>query len=165
MGTSNLFRGEQMRKLLVAALALSPVMLHAQATSPAQPQKSGSAPVLESKLAAPAVGSPADTPTPSHVRITTGVTPPRLVYSTDVPSDGASWAWQTTGIERTAVVSMLVDEKGVPSNLKIVQSVGADMDNNVLAAVKQYRFQPGLLNHEPVAVPVNLEVVIRSTGF
>ena len=60
---------------------------------------------------------------------------------------------------------MLVDEKGVPSNLKIVQSVGADMDNNVLAAVKQYRFQPGLLNHEPVAVPVNLEVVIRGTGF
>jgi len=59
---------------------------------------------------------------------------------------------------------MVVDEKGVPSDLKIVRSAGADVDANVLAAVKQYRFQPGLLNHEPVAVPVNLEVTIQNPG-
>ncbi len=150
-----------MRKILVAALALSPVMLHAQATSPAQPQNS--APVLESKLAAPALNSTAaDHGTMSPIRVTTGVTAPKLVHVVDVPADGA--AWHISGIQKTAVVSMLVDEKGVPSNLKIVRSIGADMDNNVLAAVKQYRFQPGSLNHQPTAVPVNLEVVIRSTG-
>ena len=152
-----------MRKILVAALALSPVMLHAQATSPAQPQNSGSATVLESKLAAPALNSTAaDHATTSPIRITTGVTAPKLVHVVDVPADGA--AWHVSGLEKTAVVSMLVDEKGVPSNLKIVRSIGADMDNNVLGAVKQYRFQPGSLNHLPTAVPVNLEVVIRSTG-
>lgn len=152
-----------MRKVLVAALALSPVMLHAQATSPAQPQSS--APVLESKLAAPALSSSADhSATASPIRITTGVTAPKLIHVVDIPADGASWAWNVSGIDRTAVVSMLVDEKGVPSDLKITRSVGADMDKNVLAAVKQYRFQPGSLNHKPTAVPVNLEVVIRSTG-
>lgn len=151
-----------MRKVLVAALALSPVMLHAQATSPAQPRSS--APVLESKLAAPAINSSADHATASPIRVTTGVTAPKLVHVVDIPADGAGWAWHVNGIERTAVVSMVVDEKGVPSNLKIVHSIGADMDDNVLAAVKKYRFQPGSLNHQPTAVPVNLEVVIRSTG-
>ncbi len=42
-----------MRKVIVAALALSPILLHAQANSPAQPQ-STSSPTLQSKLVRPA---------------------------------------------------------------------------------------------------------------
>lgn len=154
-----------MRKAFLATLALSPVLLHAQANSPAQPQASGSN-VLESRLISPKEigGSSADHSSTAPMRISTGVVAPKLVHVVDIPSSGEDWAWQVSGIERMAVVSMLVDENGVPSNLKIVRSVGADMDNNVLAAVKQYRFQPGTLNHQPTAFPVNLEVVIRSTG-
>jgi TonB family protein len=153
-----------MRKALLATLALSPVLLHAQANSPAQPQASGSN-VLESRLISPKeIGSSADRSSTAPNRISTGVIAPKLVHVVDISSSGEDWAWQVSGIERMAVVSMLVDENGVPSNLKIVRSVGADMDNNVLAAVKQYRFQPGTLNHQPTAFPVNLEVVIRSTG-
>jgi hypothetical protein len=37
------------------------------------------------------------------------------------------------------------------------------MDKNVLAAVRQYRFTPGTLDGEPTSVPVNLEVVLRSS--
>ena len=49
-----------MRKALLATLALSPVLLHAQANSPAQPQAT-----LESRLAAPAVpGAATTTATP-----------------------------------------------------------------------------------------------------
>lgn len=148
-----------MRKALLATLALSPVLLHAQANSPAQPQGS----VLESRLASPnAIGSAAARTTP--VRISTGVIAPRLIRTVDVSSTTQDWAWRVSGLNRVAVVSMLVDEKGVPSDLKIVRSAGADVDANVLAAVKQYRFQPGLLNHEPVAVPVNLEVTIQNPG-
>ncbi len=146
-----------MRKALLATLALSPVLLHAQASSPAQPQGS----VLESKLATPnAIGSSAARTTP--IRISTGVIAPKLVRAVDVPSTTQDWAWRVSGVNRVAVVSMLVDEKGIPSDLKIVRSAGADVDVNVLAAVKQYRFQPGLLNHEPVAVPVNLEITIQN---
>ncbi|HEX7157579.1 MAG TPA: TonB family protein [Edaphobacter sp.] len=146
-----------MRKVLVAALALSPVMLHAQATSPAQPQAST---VLESKLsAAPALSSAS----PTHpIRISTGVIAPKLIKTVDVAPTSEDWAWRVGGINRTAVVSMLVDETGVPSNLKIVRSAGSGIDENVIAAVKQYRFQPGLLNHAPVAVPVNLTVTIQN---
>jgi TonB family protein len=146
-----------MRKALLATLALSPVLLHAQANSPAQPQGS----VLESRLAAPnAIGSPAARTT----RISTGVVAPKLVHFVNVPATGEEWAWRVGGANRLAVVSMLVDEKGVPSDLKIVRSAGVDLDANVLAAVKQYRFQPGTLDHAPVAVPVNLEITIQSPG-
>jgi TonB family protein len=146
-----------MRTVLVAAFALYPVMLHAQATTPAQPQTST---VLESKLsAAPALSSA----TPSApIRISTGVIAPKLIKTVDVAPASEDWAWRVGGIDRTAVVSMLVDEKGVPSNLKIVQSAGSGIDENVIAAVKQYRFQPGLLNQSPVAVPVNLTVTIKN---
>ena len=148
-----------MRKALLATLALSPVLLHAQANSPAQPQGS----VLESRLAAPnAIGSSAARTTP--VRISTGVVAPKLIHVIDVSSTGEDWAWRFSGPNKVAVVSMLVDEKGVPSNLKIVRSAGVDLDANVLAAVKQYRFRPGTLDHAPVAVPVNLEVTIQNPG-
>jgi len=41
-----------MRKVIMAAIALSPILLHAQANSPAQPQ-AANAPVLQSKLVQP----------------------------------------------------------------------------------------------------------------
>jgi TonB family protein len=148
-----------MRKALLATLALSPVLLHAQANSPAQPQASS---VLESRLASPnAIGS-ANRGTTTPIRISTGVIAPKLIHVVDISSSGEDWAWRVGGINRTAVVSMVVDEKGVPSNLKIVRSAGADIDSNVIAAVRQYRFQPGTLNHEPTAVPVNLEITIQN---
>jgi Gram-negative bacterial TonB protein C-terminal len=58
---------------------------------------------------------------------------------------------------------MLVDEKGVPSDLKVVNSIGAEMDKNVLAAVSQYHFKPGTLDSKPAAVPLKLEIVLHNT--
>jgi TonB family protein len=150
-----------MRKVLVAALALSPVMLHAQATSPAQPQSST---VLESKLTTPnAIPGSASTAV-APVRVSTGVTAPKLIHVINVAPAYEDLTWRISFTEKTAVVSMLVDQNGVPSDLKIIRSVGSEMDKNVLAAVKEYRFQPGSLNHQPVAVPVNLEVTIQNAG-
>jgi TonB family protein len=147
-----------MRRVIVATLLLSPMLLHAQANSPAQPQTS----TLQAKLAQPAFGSEADrstTGTTNLVRVSTGVNAPKLVYTVDVQSDYDFTA--AARFERTAVVSLTVDPNGKPSDLKIVQSVNPIMDKNVLAAVSQYRFTPGTLDNQPTAIPVNLEVVIR----
>ena len=73
-------------------------------------------------------------------------------------------AWRATEASRTAVVAMIVDEKGVPTGLKIMKSAGTAVDRNVLAAVAQYRFKPGTLNNQPTAIPVNLEVVMVSSN-
>ena len=153
-----------MRKVIVAALALSPILLHAQANSPAQPQ-STSSPTLQSKLVRPTEFSDSTTTTSSvsKPRISTGVIPPKLIYTVDVASD-TEMNWKTTGIDRIVVVAMDVDEHGKPTDLKIVRSAGVDLDKNVLAAVSMYRFKPGTLDHKPATVPVNLEVVLRNPG-
>jgi len=153
-----------MRKVIMATLALSPIMLHAQANSPAQPQ-AANAPVLQSKLVQPnefAAGAPhSATATSGPLRVSTGVAAPKLIHTVDILSDN-EWTPRVAGINRKVVVAMLVDAKGVPSDLKIIRSVGAEMDKNVLAAVSQYRFKPGTLNHEPTPVPLNLEIVMLS---
>jgi TonB family protein len=149
-----------MRRVIVATLLLSPMLLHAQANSPAQPQTSA----LQAKLVPAAFSSEADRSTAgttTPVRVSTGVNGPKLVHTVAVESD--SGFTPAARFERTAVVSLTVDADGKPSDLKIVQSVNPIMDKNVLAAVSQYRFTPGTLDDQPTAVPVSLEVVLRGS--
>jgi TonB family protein len=143
-----------MRKALLATLALSPVLLHAQANSPAQ---------LESKLSAPAIGAAADrgTTVSKPLRVSTGVAKPRLIHQVDVNTDNV-WPLTAAGVSRTVVVGMVVDKNGVPTELKIVRSAGPELDHNVLAAVAQYRFKPGTVSDQPVDFPVNLEMTLLS---
>jgi outer membrane biosynthesis protein TonB len=150
----------------VATLALTPMLLHAQANSPAQTQPSPSSSTLQSKLIQPKEfnASEADHGT-AHVaslRISTGVVAPKLISTVQIESDSDATP-RGFNIERKTVVEMTVDATGKPSDLKIVRSLGPVMDHNVLAAVGQYRFTPGTLDGEPTAVPVNLEVVLRSS--
>src|SRR5215472_13375639 len=111
-----------MRKALLATLVLSPVLLHAQANSPAQPQNT-----LESRLAAPAV--PGTATATNALRVSTGVAIPKLIYSVSVSSDN-TWPWAVTGVNKTVVVGMIVDVSGVPTDLKIVRSAGPEIDKN-----------------------------------
>jgi TonB family protein len=151
-----------MRRVIVATLALTPMLLHAQANSPVQPQ--ASAPVtLQSKLVTPndfsAETAAAATTTP--IRISTGVIAPKLTYTVGVEatSDLAPEGFLN---DKKAVVSMTVDKAGVPSDLKIVKSVSPTMDKHVLAAVSQYRFKPAMLNGAPTPIQLNLEVTLHN---
>ena len=146
-----------MRKALLATLALSPVLLHAQANSPAQPRNT-----LESRLSAPkeieAAGDRAVANRP--LRISTGVVAPKLIHAFDIPLDSSGTSYNGP---RTIVVNMIVGSDGVPSDLKIVQSAGPFIDRSVLAAVSQYRFKAGTVSDQPVAIPLNLEINLVST--
>ena len=133
-----------MRKLIVAILSLSSFMLHAQANTPAQTQvaSNGSAPQVK--------------------RISTGVIAPKLIYKVDVVADSTGTA-RLINDDTKVVVGMIVDKNGRPSDLKIIKSAGAGVDASVLAAVSQYRFTPGMVSNEPIATPLNLEVVITTS--
>jgi TonB family protein len=146
-----------MRKVLVASLALFPVLLHAQANSSAQPQSSGT---LQSKLAAPAFASAAPR-VQSGLRVSTGVVAPKLISTVQIVSDKIA-AYETPTNYRTAVVSMIVDANGRPTDLKIVRSINPIMDHNVLEAVSQYRFSPGTVDNQPVASSHNLQIILRT---
>jgi TonB family protein len=154
-----------MRRVIVAVLALTPMLLHAQANSPAQTQSPATPATLHSKLVQPKEfnASEADHGTVhvAPVRISTGVIAPKLISAVPIEADSDRTP-QGFIIDRKTVVEMTVDATGKPSDLKIVRSLGAVMDKNVLAAVSQYRFTPGTLDGAPTVVPVNLEVVLRS---
>jgi TonB family protein len=132
-----------MRNVAVAILSLSSFMLQAQASTPAQTETatSGSA---------------------SIHRVSTGVIAPKLVYKVDVTADSSRTASMLNN-ETTVVVGMVVDKSGKPSDLKIIRSAGPAVDSSVLAAVSQYRFTPGTVSNEPIATPLNLEVVISNS--
>lgn len=146
-----------MRQALLATLFLSPVLLHAQANSPAQTQIA-----LAARPAAPAEAGAADRGTAAKtVRISTGVVAPKLVYSVSVSSEGTN-PWTNVAMDKTVTVNMVVDATGKPTHLKIVKSAGPVVDHNVLAAVGQYRFEPGTVSNQAVSFPLNLEVNLIS---
>jgi TonB family protein len=147
-----------MRKVILATLALSPMLLHAQANSPAQPQAS----TLQSRLEQPNEFAADRGAALASLRISTGVVAPKLIYSTAIASTD-EWSVRRSTIDKKVVVEMLVDEKGVPSDLKVINSIGTEMDKNVLSAVSQYRFKPGTLDSRPATVPLKLEILLHST--
>lgn len=158
-----------MRKALLAVAALCPMLIHAQAHSPAQPTSAGASAVLESRLTTPKTpAASVEAPSPVHtpVRVSSGVTFPKLVETEQIV-ESAEWQWRPTESEKIAVVKLIVDPTGKPSQVQVVQSLGAGMDNDIVAAVSRYRFQPGMLNNQPVPITVNLTVriVSRLNGF
>ena len=155
-----------MRSVIVATLALTPMLLHAQANSPAQPKSSGTPNTLQSRLDSPTeIASDADhgTAHAAPIRISTGVTAPKLVYTVQIETDIDSTRSGFT-YDRKTVVAMTVDAKGKPNELKILKSINPVVDKNVLAAVSQYRFAPGTLDGQPTAVPVNLEIILHDSA-
>jgi len=58
-------------------------------------------------------------------------------------------------------VAVRVSAEGVPNDLKIIHSAGASADKDTLAAVSQYRFQPGLLNHLPAESSITVRIQLE----
>lgn len=61
-------------------------------------------------------------------------------------------------VSGTVEVRMRVDEKGVPRDLKVMQSTHADFDAPTLAAVANLRFVPAQVDGRPVQVWVILPI-------
>jgi TonB family protein len=143
-----------MRKALLASLLLSPVLLHAQSNSSAPTQIAFAAP----KAAAGAADR--GTVPSKPMRISTGVVAPKLVHSVSVNEDSTR-PWTNVEINRSVTVGMIVDVTGKPTDLKIIKSAGPVVDQNVLAAVSQYRFAPGTVSNQPIAFPVELAINLQ----
>jgi TonB family protein len=91
-------------------------------------------------------------------RIGNGVSQPKLIYKIEPAySEEARQAkWQGN-----VGLSLVVDEDGSPSEIKVSRSLGRGLDENAIDAVKQWRFQPGLKDGKPVRVIANIEVNFR----
>ena len=132
-----------MRRILAASLLLSPMVFTASAIA-SQPTTGDAA---------------ASTPV---VRISTGVTAPKLIQSNTVVIPGDAF---DNVIPQPAEVSLTlnVDETGKPQDIQVVKSVNKDLDARVVEAVRKLQWRPGKLDNQaiPVDMTLDVNVVVR----
>jgi TonB family protein len=61
----------------------------------------------------------------------------------------------------TVVLALIVDERGLPKDVRVVRAVGLGLDEKAIEAVLKWRFRPGYLNGNPVPVHAQIEVNFR----
>lgn len=139
-----------MHKILAASLFLSTVLL------PAQTVVNGQGAVLVAKNSEPTVAA-SDVPMAHARRVSTGVIAPKLLSSPTVRVALSDFPTENLSTQHV-VVAFRVDEKGVPQNVHLLKSVNQTVDSRILAAVREYRFEPATLDDQTVAMDVNLNV-------
>jgi len=58
-------------------------------------------------------------------------------------------------------VSVIVDEQGRPTHVRVARAIGMGLDEKAIEAVKQYKFKPAMLHGKPVKVAVDVDVVFQ----
>jgi TonB family protein len=61
----------------------------------------------------------------------------------------------------TVVLQIVIDERGNPTNFKVVRPLGLGLDEKAIEAVQKWRFRPGQKEGRPVAVVATVEVNFR----
>jgi TonB family protein len=53
-------------------------------------------------------------------------------------------------LEGEVLLSVVIDEKGVPQDIRVMRPLGKGLDEKAIEAVEQWRFRPGMKNGAPV---------------
>lgn len=61
----------------------------------------------------------------------------------------------------SVLLTIIVDQNGLPRDIRIVRSLGLGLDEKAIEAVKNWRFRPGTKAGRPVAVQAQVEVTFR----
>jgi len=87
-----------------------------------------------------------------------GVSAPVPVYKPEpeYSEEARKAKWQGA-----VLLSMVVDENGVPQDIKVVRSIGLGLDQKAIEAVQKWRFKPGVKDGKAVPVFANIEVNFR----
>ncbi|HEX6773242.1 MAG TPA: M56 family metallopeptidase [Acidobacteriaceae bacterium] len=91
-------------------------------------------------------------------KVGNGVTAPVLVHAVDAEFSKKAKDAKYQGV---SVVSCVVDTNGMPQHVHTVRKLGMGLDEKAIEAVRQYRFKPSILNGQPVAVAITIEVNFR----
>jgi TonB family protein len=59
------------------------------------------------------------------------------------------------------MISVIVDARGYPRNLRVIRSLGMGLDEKALEAVQRYRFKPAMKDGKPVAAMISVMVNFR----
>lgn len=61
----------------------------------------------------------------------------------------------------TVVLEIVVDEHGMPRNIRVLRPLGLGLDEKAIEAVQRWRFRPGMKDGKPVATQAQVEVNFR----
>jgi TonB family protein len=84
-----------------------------------------------------------------------GVSAPLAVATPDPEYTEEARIAKTQG---TCVLWLVVDDKGLPRNIRVLRGLGFGLDERAIEAVKQWRFQPAIKDGRPVIVQISVEV-------
>ena len=83
------------------------------------------------------------------------VKPPKPIYE---PNPDYSEPARAAKYQGTVVLGLIVGRDGTPADVWVVRKLGLGLDQKAVQAVRQWRFEPGLKDGEPVSVFANVEV-------
>ncbi|MES2393367.1 MAG: TonB family protein [Acidobacteriota bacterium] len=171
-----------MRRLVLSALVLLPVLASAQTSTSTASQSSAT---LQAKSAtpaglppAPAAASPraadlmvpvhqtvidenSDNSTPGYNSTAQHLSAPRLLHA--VPLELSLQDMRSEPDTTTIVVNIVVTADGKPTNITIAHSGGAALDQRAIAAVTQYLFQPATEGHIAVASTATVSFKLKKS--
>lgn len=84
-----------------------------------------------------------------------GKVAPKVVYKLDPNYTEEATA---AGIQGTILLSVEISPTGTPQNVLVTRSLDPGLNRNAIAAVQEWRFEPGLKNGEPVTVRATVEI-------
>ncbi len=97
-------------------------------------------------------------PSPATTLIKQGVSPPRATYSPDPDYTKKARAQKRQG---NVLLWTVIDDKGIPRSITVVQCLGAGLDEAAVDAVSHWKFAPATKDGRPVAVSLNIEVTFH----
>jgi len=91
-------------------------------------------------------------------RIGGGVSPPSVLSKVEpeYSEEARKAKWQGT-----VVLQLVVDEHGMPRDMRVMRSLGLGLDQKAMDAVSKWRFKPGMKDGKPVPVIATIEVNFR----
>jgi len=91
-------------------------------------------------------------------RIGGGVSPPSVLSKVEpeYSEEARKAKWQGT-----VILQLVVDEHGLPQQMKVTRSLGLGLDQKAIEAVGKWRFKPGMKDGKPVPVIATIEVNFR----
>jgi periplasmic protein TonB len=87
-----------------------------------------------------------------------GLTPPKGVY---MPNPEYSEKGRKKKISGTVLVEMVVRADGKVRDVKVTKSLEPSLDQQAIAAVQTWKFEPATKDGKPVAVHIHAEVSFR----
>ena len=85
-------------------------------------------------------------------------TAPKLLYRTEPQYTEEAKAAKISG---SVLLKLVVDENGNAQEIQVARSLDEGLDQNAIAAVRQWVFAPATEDGKPVSVAANIEVNFR----